>query len=132
MPIYEFVCQDCRKRFSVLCAIADRPDHPACEHCGRPNTERLVSRFRTLRSEEAIMESLADPSALSGLDENDPATIARWAKKMAREMGEDMGDEIESLAEEEMQKAVRGGAAADGEGPGGDAPPSATSTDDLD
>ncbi|KAF1080590.1 MAG: hypothetical protein GQF41_3000 [Candidatus Rifleibacterium amylolyticum] len=48
------------------------------------------------------MESLADPSALSGLDENDPRTFATWAKKMAREMGENMDEEIESMAQEEF------------------------------
>jgi hypothetical protein len=48
------------------------------------------------------MESLADPAALSGLDENDPRTFATWAKKMAREMGENMDEEIDSMAQEEF------------------------------
>jgi hypothetical protein len=48
------------------------------------------------------MESLADPSKLSGIDENDPASMASWAKKMAREMGENMDDEIDAMAEEEL------------------------------
>ena len=60
------------------------------------------------------MESLADPSALSGLDENDPASVARFMKKMGREMGEDVGDDIEQAMEEE---------------PGG--PPAPTSSDDF-
>lgn len=50
------------------------------------------------------MESLGDPSALSGIDENDPKSVARWMRKMGKEMGEDVGgedvdqmiDEIES------------------------------------
>lgn len=104
MPIYEYRCLECKKRFSVFCRIQDLQDHPPCEHCSSPKTDRLVSRFKTVRSEDQILESMADPSMLSGIDENDPRSIARWAKKMAKEMGEDMGDEIEAMAEEELSK----------------------------
>lgn len=62
----------------------------------------MVSRFKTIRSEEQIIESLADPAKLSGLDENDPKSFAKWAKNMAREMGENMDDEIEAMADEEF------------------------------
>jgi hypothetical protein len=77
----------------------------------------LVSRFRTIRSEDQILESMADPTKLSGIDENDPRSIARWAKKMAKEMGEDMGDEIEQMAEEELSKGDRAFSDPDGLGP---------------
>ncbi len=115
MPIYEYSCRTCKRKFSVLCSLSARVENPPCEHCGKTDTLRLVSRVKTVRSEEAIMEGLADPSALSGLDENDPRTIARWAKKMAKEMGEDIGDEIESMAEEEIRKAERGEPSDEGE-----------------
>ena len=48
------------------------------------------------------MESLADPSSFSGLDENDPSSVARWVKKMGRELGDDFSDgqDIEQMAEE--------------------------------
>ncbi len=104
MPIYEYKCQKCKKSFSVFCKIKDREESPACEKCGSNSTSLLVSRFKTVRSEDQILESMADPSSLSGLDENDPRSVAKWAKKMAREMGEDMGDEIEAMAEEEISK----------------------------
>ncbi len=60
------------------------------------------------------MESLADPSALAGLDENDPSTFTRWAKKMAREMGENMDDEIEAMAQEEFNGGNQSEPSADG------------------
>ena len=60
------------------------------------------------------MESLADPTKMSGIDENDPRTFATWAKKMAREMGENMDDEIEAMAAEEFA----GGAGEEPAGPG--------------
>ena len=49
------------------------------------------------------MERLGDPAALSGLDENDPQSMARWMKTMAGEIGEDldgdMMDEIQSASD---------------------------------
>lgn len=117
MPMYEYRCEDCRKAFSLLCKMSELVEHPPCEYCSSTKTRRLVSKFRTVRSEDQILESMADPSALSGIDENDPRSIARWAKKMAREMGEDMGDEIEAMAEEEIAKGGRG---ENGDASGGD------------
>jgi hypothetical protein len=59
------------------------------------------------RSEESRLESLADPSSLSGLDENDPGSVARWMKKMGKEMGEDFGGEdIDQLADEAAREAA--------------------------
>lgn len=102
MPLYEFACAACRKKFSVLCKIDARDASHQCEHCGSKETKRLVSRFKTIRSEDQLMETLSDPSSMAGLDENDPKTFATWAKKMAREMGENMDDEIEAMAQEEF------------------------------
>lgn len=105
MPLYEFFCAECRKKFSILCKISERDTPQTCEICGSKNTRRMVSRFKTVRSEEQLMESLADPTSLSGIDENDPKSMAAWAKKMAREMGENMDDEIDAMAEEEFSGA---------------------------
>ena len=57
------------------------------------------------------MESLADPSSFSGLDENDPASVARWVKKMGKELGDDFSDgqDIEQMAEEAATEAASGG-----------------------
>ena len=77
--------------------------------------EKLVSRIATIRSEESRMDRLSDPAALSGLDANDPASAARWMKKMGREMGDDLGDDFE----EEIDRAAEdaGGDESEG-GPG--------------
>jgi hypothetical protein len=61
--------------------------------------DRLLSRFAAPKSEEARLESLADPSSLGGLDENDPHSVARFMKKMGEEMGEDVGD-VDAMMEE--------------------------------
>lgn len=100
MPIYEYRCQKCRGRFSVLVLRPGTEGERACPRCHSREVQRLISSFATVRSEEEHIEALADPAALAGLDENDPKSIARWARQMQRTMGEDMGDDFDQMVEE--------------------------------
>ena len=114
MPIYEYRCADCRKKFEVLVLKAEEESSIHCPQCSGTNMKRLVSRFTSIKSEEARLESLTDPSHLAGLDENDPASMARWLKRMGGELGEDVSkDEIDQMADE-----IASGKALD-DGPGG-------------
>ena len=110
MPIYEYRCRKCRKRFSVLTLRVSETPAPECDKCGSRAADRLMSRFAMPKSEEARMESLADPSSLQGIDENDPKSVARWMRKMGKEMGEDVGGE--DL--DQMMDEVEGGDGGDG------------------
>lgn len=120
MPIYEYRCSDCGKRTQILTLSIKSPVEAKCRHCGGANMEKLVSRVAVRRSEGSRLESLADPSSLSGLDENDPKSVARWMKKMGKEMGEDVGEDFDQIADEAAQEVASG--RADGEdesgGPG--------------
>jgi hypothetical protein len=60
-----------------------------------------MSRFATVRSEEDRLDSLADPSSLGDMDEDDPKSVAKWMKKMGSEMGEDLGDDVDEALEQE-------------------------------
>jgi len=101
MPVYEYRCKKCRRRASVLLrSFRDAETvQPLCPHCGHPELERLVSRISLLKSEDARLDSLADPSSMGDLDENDPGSIARWMKKMSAEAGEDMGEEFHEVVD---------------------------------
>ncbi len=100
MPIYEYRCKDCRKRSSVLVLSVTNPPPVACQHCQGSNLSRIMSRFAAPKSEEARLESLADPTKFGDLDESDPQSMARFMKKMGREMGEDLGDDLDTAMEE--------------------------------
>jgi putative FmdB family regulatory protein len=100
MPIYEYQCRDCRKRSAVLILSLRNPSPVSCTHCGSSHIDRLLSRFAAPKSEEARLESLADPGNLGGLDENDPSSMARFMKKMGEEMGEDIGEEMEAMMDQ--------------------------------
>jgi putative FmdB family regulatory protein len=98
MPIYEYRCQDCRRRVSLLFrSFADITDEPACPRCGGTNLTRLISRVAVVRSEESRLDDLADPSMLDGLDEQDPKSLARWMRKMSGQVGEEMPPEFDDV-----------------------------------
>lgn len=117
MPLYEYRCTSCKKRVTLLTLRASEAVDEVCDKCGAHTLERLMSRFAMGRSDEARMNALADPSNLSGLDEGDPASVARWMKKMSREMGDEAGDgsDIDAMADE----MASGGLGDDGGGDSG-------------
>ncbi|NIN69638.1 MAG: zinc ribbon domain-containing protein [Anaerolineae bacterium] len=98
MPLYEYRCKGCRRRVTLLRSYSDT-SMPLCPECGSDALHRLISRVTVVRSEESRLESLADPSSLAGLDENDPKSVARWMRKMSAEMGEDMGPEFDEMVD---------------------------------
>jgi len=63
-----------------------------------------MSRFTRVRSEEGRLDALADPGALGDLDENDPKSVARWAKKMGKELGEDVGEDFDEMMDQAMDE----------------------------
>ncbi|MBN1954191.1 MAG: zinc ribbon domain-containing protein [Anaerolineae bacterium] len=97
MPIYEYRCHDCKRRVSIFWRTFSAVKDPRCPRCGGSHLTRLVSRVRMIRSEESRVEDMADPSFLSGFDENDPKSMARMMRRMADETGEDLGDEFDEV-----------------------------------
>jgi len=110
MPIYEYRCRRCHKKSEIITFRVSEEVAAECNHCGSREVERIPSRVRVRLSEETRMERLADPSRFSGLDENDPKSMAQWMKSMSREMGEDLGEDFdvdammdETMAEKDAQ-----------------------------
>lgn len=120
MPIYEYHCADCRRQVSLLVMRISNPDPPVCPRCGGSRLTRLMSRFATLRSEDARIDALADPSQLGGLDENDPRSVARWMKKMGGELGEDTGEDWDQMVDEAVEQEEGGGPEGGETATGGD------------
>jgi putative FmdB family regulatory protein len=103
VPIYEYRCHACRKRTAVFVRTVSSLTAPACEHCGSADVERLFSRVAVLRGDDGL--DLAE-SSLGDVDENDPRSVAKWVRKMSRDMGEpldgDMQGELERMEAGEM------------------------------
>ncbi len=99
MPIYEYRCQRCGAYNSVFLRSFSAALEPKCSSCGSDQLRRLISRFAVVRSEESRLDDLADPSNFGDLDENDPKSVAKWARRMGQEMGEDLGPEFHEMVD---------------------------------
>ncbi len=98
MPIYEYLCPACHNRVSLHMTYAEYGVKPAiCPVCGSKNLKRLIGRVRVAKSEEQRLDAASDPSFLSGVDENDPKSVARAMRKMGSEMGEDLPPEFNEI-----------------------------------
>ena len=101
MPIYEYACLDCRKRVSVFFrTFSDAERGEAhCPLCDGTRLHRLVSRVAVLKSEESRLDDLADPSLMSGLDDEDPRALAGFMRRMSEETGEPLDAEMTEMVE---------------------------------
>lgn len=67
-----------------------------------------MSRFATVKSEDARLDALAGSSNFGDLAEDDPASVARFMKKMGKELGDDLGDDFESAVDEALSEGEAG------------------------
>ena len=115
MPMYEYLCPNCNGRFQKLVQGFSDPAGLACPRCGNAQVRRAISRVAVLKSEESRADALADPSMLAGLDENDPRSIARWAKKLGKELGDEAAEDWDEMVDQVLEEELSG----DGEGEDG-------------
>jgi putative FmdB family regulatory protein len=76
MPIFEYRCNACKRKFSALVGVVADSSPLECPKCHGTDLQKLISRFSRVRSEDDVLDSLADPTNLSDLDENDPRSVA--------------------------------------------------------
>ncbi len=114
MPIYEYRCQACRKRTSVFVRSMSATVQPRCEHCGGRRLSRLISRVTVVRSGGGVGDGL-DENMMADVDENDPRSVARWARRMRDQMGgDDLGPDFdETIAQMEAGAFPEGGGGDD-------------------
>src|SRR5215510_12074593 len=101
MPIFEYTCDACGKRFSALVGVLASAKQPSCPRCSGTSLTKQVSRFARVRSEDDTLESLTDESKYGDI-ENDPKAMRRWVREMGKAMDEDMDDDLEQALDEEM------------------------------
>jgi len=99
MPIYEFVCGDCGRKFRKLVGVVAQSAPPACPRCQSTVLNRQISRFARVRSEDDTFNALSDDMEAHG-DSNDPQTMRRLMRDLSASMGEDMTDDFEQIIEE--------------------------------
>ncbi len=69
-----------------------------CEHCGSARLSRLISKFAVHRAAAGGDAEFGDDlGGMVDVDENDPRSVARWARRMREESGEDLGPEFDEM-----------------------------------
>lgn len=105
MPIYEYRCAGCKRRVSIFFqsfAAAERRAAEGtveCPNCGSKELSRLVSRVNMVRGGSALDsdsfgdyddgEDMGMGGPFDGMDSEDPRAIARWARQMKDQLGDD-------------------------------------------
>jgi putative FmdB family regulatory protein len=114
MPIYQYRCLNCKKRFEVFLSYQEYGVKSiACPTCASDQVQRRIGRIRVAKSEESRMDDLTDISGLEGL-ENDPRALGKMMRKMSNEMGEEVGPEFDEVVDrlesgqspEDIEKAI--------------------------
>lgn len=99
MPTYDYTCLNCRKRFDVFLTYQEYGVKAVkCTHCDSDNIKRRAPRVRILKSDEARLAQMADPSMLSNLDD-DPKALGQMMRKMGNEMGEELPPEFDEVVD---------------------------------
>ena len=99
MPTYDFICLNCDERFDVFLTFSEYGKKAVlCTHCGSDKVRRRMTKVRIAKSEESRIESVMDPSALEGM-EDDPRAMGQVMRKMGKEMGEEMPPEFDDVVD---------------------------------
>lgn len=112
MPIYEYRCAGCKRRVNIFFTSFSAADRKAeageieCPNCGSKQLSRLMSKAYMVRGGGGSegggeLDDAGDMDGMNGmfdgLDDADPRSVARWARRMQDQMGGemDLGPEFE-------------------------------------
>ena len=94
MPLFEYRCNGCSRKFTALVGVVAGASSPACPRCGGSDLNKLVSRFSATRSEDDTLEGLAEMA-----DPDDPSSMRKLMREMKSEFGDELGDDFEGMLE---------------------------------
>jgi putative FmdB family regulatory protein len=103
MPLYEYRCATCGKKFQTLVGVVAGSDDERCPHCGSSETARLVSRFARYRNEDDRLDELADRMETMG-EPDSPSEMREIMREMGKAMDEDVADEMEEMLEGDLEE----------------------------
>lgn len=95
MPIYEYRCKSCSKKFSVFFRSFSETQEPSCTHCGGVDPTRLISRVTFITGWSDGLSRLPSWETMMDFDEDDPSSVARHLHRIKQEMGDDVGPQGE-------------------------------------
>ncbi|MFC1999473.1 zinc ribbon domain-containing protein [Chloroflexota bacterium] len=103
MPVYEYRCNECRRKISIFVRGFSGASQVVCDHCGSKNLTRLFSTFARVKTDKDVYDDiLGDTQLVNRMMANDPSAMVEWSRRME---GSDMGKDSEySEAIERMER----------------------------
>ena len=102
MPIFEYRCQGCSRKVTILVGVVAASQEDKCPHCGSTDLVKLVSRFRRGRTEDDRIDEMSDRLELMGEPES-PTEMRSLVREMGKAMDDDFGDDMEEMFEGDME-----------------------------
>ena len=97
MPLYEYRCNKCHRKVTIL--IRESSESPiTCPECNGSELERVLSRFSVRKSEQAVYDDILSDSQLTkGLMNDDPRALVDWNKRMSQGTDEEIAPEYAEM-----------------------------------
>ena len=96
MPIYEYICHNCKRKVSIFMRISQFDSNPGCPICGKSGLVRVFSCFALHKSISTIYEESGEPGHFQSNDYyKDPRNIGRHLEKKYKDMNIEMPSEIQ-------------------------------------
>jgi putative FmdB family regulatory protein len=111
MPIYEYWCPQCCRRFSIYLPSFSASS-PPCPECGKSILERRFSTFSVARTSNDVYEGiLGDTQLKRGMLRNDPKALAEWNRRMGGDdkVAPEYEEMVQRLEHGEMPPETSGG-----------------------
>ena len=99
MPLYEYECLECQKRFTKIVLPWERDKIVECPNCHARKVRKLISSFSYHQNEQDRMERIDTSAPRDDSYYRDDRNIGLWAKKRAKELGIDLGPKFEEVVE---------------------------------
>lgn len=103
MPVYEYRCADCGKKFSALVGMTAQPDDSRCPACGSLQTAKLISRPGRFRVEDDRIDEVATRMESMG-DPESPTEMREAMREMGKALDDDLSDEMEEMFESDLSE----------------------------
>lgn len=100
MPVYDFRCRDCSKKFSVFLSYDQYDRHETvCPACQSSRIERIIRKVPVTRGDRGRLASMASEENLASLD-SDPRSLGRMMRDMKNEVGaQDLPGEFDEVVD---------------------------------
>lgn len=89
MPLYEYRCQECQKKFDVRLSYTEYDTCvPICPGCQSRKVDRIIRKIRVATNDLSRLSEMANPANLDSL-EDDPRKLGRMMRDMRDQVGAD-------------------------------------------